>query len=137
MLLFLVYAVLIPGLASLTFGHQTPLNVAREPWTSKYGPQIDLPFTGPLSFAHLPYIRCLDDVSEAFDIAILGLPFDTGVSYRPGARFGPYAIRSGSRRQRELRGYTMAWASNPYKQGSRILDCGDVCIYQIQGMCLS
>ncbi|KAF8486711.1 Arginase/deacetylase [Gautieria morchelliformis] len=114
------------GLASVAFCHQTPLNVAEEPWTSKYGPQIDLPFTGPLSFAHLPYARCLDDASEAFNIALLGLPFDTGVSYRPGARFGPYGIRSGSRRQRELRGYTMAWASNPYLQGSKIMDCGDV-----------
>ena len=127
-MLFLMRTSLFAALVSLTFSHQTPLNVAEEPWTSKYGPQIDLPFTGPLSFAHLPYSRCLDDASEAFNIALLGLPFDTGVSYRPGARFGPYAIRSGSRRQRELRGYTMAWAINPYLQGSKILDCGDVCV---------
>ncbi|KAF8591950.1 Arginase/deacetylase [Ramaria rubella] len=113
-------------LALATFAHQTPLSVAEELYTSKYGPQIDLPFSGPLSFAHLPYTRCLDDPTQPFNIAILGLPFDTAVSYRPGARFGPYAIRSGSRRQRELRGYTMAWASNPYLQGSKILDCGDV-----------
>ena len=135
MLWFFVRTVLVAVLASLTFGHQTPLNVAEEPWTSKYGPQIDLPFTGPLSFAHLPYARCLDDVSAAFNIAVLGLPFDTGVSYRPGARFGPYAIRSGSRRQREMRGYTLAWASNPYLQGSKIMDCGDVRVFQVPKTC--
>ena len=62
-----------------------------------------------------------------FDIAILGMPFDTGVTYRPGARFGPYAIRSGARRQRESRGYTMSWAVDPYSLGSKVVDCGDVC----------
>ncbi|KAG8933479.1 hypothetical protein FRC02_011768 [Tulasnella sp. 418] len=105
---------------------QQPLSPKHEPWTSKYGQQIDLPFTGPLSFAHLPYTRCLDDPSFLFDIAILGMPFDTAVTYRPGARFGPYGIRSGSRRQREIRGYTMHWKSNPYAMHSKIVDCGDV-----------
>ena len=95
-------------------------------WLEKYGPQIDQPFSGPLSFSHLPYARCLEDDYIDFDIALLGMPFDTGVTYRPGARFGPYAIRSGSRRQRELRGYTMAWGINPYTLGFKIMDCGDV-----------
>ncbi|KAI0756872.1 Arginase/deacetylase [Daedaleopsis nitida] len=95
-------------------------------WLEKYGKQIDQPFSGPLSFSHLPYARCLEDESVEFDIAVLGMPFDTAVTYRPGARFGPYAIRSGSRRQREARGYTLAWKINPYELGSRIMDCGDV-----------
>ncbi|KIY73537.1 Arginase/deacetylase [Cylindrobasidium torrendii FP15055 ss-10] len=95
-------------------------------WLEKYGAQIDQPFSGPLSFSHLPYSRCLENPDEAFDIAILGMPFDTGVTYRNGARFGPYAIRSGSRRQRESRGYTMAWGTNPYEHGLKIIDCGDV-----------
>lgn len=83
-------------------------------WLKKYGPQIDQPFSGPLSFSHLPYTRCLEDTSATFDIAVLGMPFDTAVTYRSGARFGPYAIRSGSRRQRESRGYTLSWRNNPY-----------------------
>ncbi|KIP10120.1 hypothetical protein PHLGIDRAFT_273418 [Phlebiopsis gigantea 11061_1 CR5-6] len=95
-------------------------------WVEKYGPQIDQPFSGPLSFSHLPYARCLEDVSMNFDIALLGMPFDTGVTYRPGARFGPYAIRSGSRRQREARGYTLSWGNNPYTLGYKVMDCGDV-----------
>lgn len=103
-------------------------------WLSKYGPQIDQAFSGPLSFSHLPYIRCLEEEDTDFDIAILGIPFDTGVTYRNGAWFGPYAIRSGSRRQRESRGYTMAWGLNPYTDGLRIIDCGDVrCLFNSLG----
>ena len=99
---------------------------ASQTWLEKYGKQIDQVFSGPLSFSHLPYSRCLEDESAQYDIALLGMPFDTAVTYRPGARFGPYAIRSGSRRQRETRGYTLSWKNNPYELGSRILDCGDV-----------
>ncbi|KAJ6520395.1 arginase deacetylase [Mycena sanguinolenta] len=119
----------------LAYGHEhhaggqfplTRLETAPQTWLEKYGKQIDQPFSGPLAFSHLPYTRCLEDETELFDIAILGMPFDTGVSYRPGARFGPYAIRSGSRRQREARGYTMSWGNNPYNLGVKIVDCGDV-----------
>ncbi|TEB38643.1 Arginase/deacetylase [Coprinellus micaceus] len=84
------------------------------------------PFSGLVSFAHLPYYRCLSDDAITFDVAMLGMPFDTGVTYRPGARFGPYAIRSGSRRQRSSSGYTMQWGMDPYDKGLTILDCGDV-----------
>jgi len=50
-------------------------------------------FAGPATFARLP--RC-DEVDRC-DIAVVGVPFDGGVTYRPGARFGPAAIRAGSR----------------------------------------
>ncbi|KAF8167412.1 hypothetical protein B0H34DRAFT_681784 [Crassisporium funariophilum] len=100
--------------------------VAGQTWMEKYGPQIDQTFSGPLSFSHLPYFRCLNEEEVDFDIAILGMPFDTAVTYRPGARFGPYAIRSGSRRQRDLRAYTLSWGNNPYALGHKIIDCGDV-----------
>lgn len=98
-------------------------------WAQKYGKQTDQGFSGPLSFSHLPYARCLEDASASFDIALLGMPFDTGTSYRPGARFGPYAIRSGSRRQRDTRGYTLTWKNNPYTSGYKIVDCGDVGVF--------
>ncbi|KZT36956.1 Arginase/deacetylase [Sistotremastrum suecicum HHB10207 ss-3] len=98
----------------------------QEEWTSKYGPQIDIGFSGPLSFSHLPQTRCLDSPSTLFDIAILGMPFDTSVSYRPGARFGPFGIRSGSRRMGSSHGWTTFWGMNPYEQGLEVIDCGDV-----------
>ncbi|KAH9486323.1 Putative agmatinase 1 [Psilocybe cubensis] len=106
------------------FGHQT--KQSDKTWLEKYGSQFDQSFSGPLSFSHLPYFRCLENEQESFDIAILGMPFDTAVTYRPGARFGPFAIRSGSRRQRTARGYTLSWANDPYALGQKIIDCGDV-----------
>ncbi len=49
-------------------------------------------YTGVRTFARLPHTQELGGV----DVAVVGVPFDTGTSYRPGARFGPEAIRSGS-----------------------------------------
>jgi agmatinase len=51
-------------------------------------------FSGPDTFARLPR---LDDVDGTAGVAVLGVPFDAGTSYRPGARFGPAAIRAGSK----------------------------------------
>ncbi|KAF5332935.1 hypothetical protein D9758_015964 [Tetrapyrgos nigripes] len=104
---------------------QTP-DISSEPWTSKYGPQMDLGYTGPLSFAHLPYLKCLEDSSKAFDIAILGFPFDTTTTFRPGARFGPYAIRVGSKRMAPEWWWDMGWQGSPDSvHGAGLLDCGD------------
>lgn len=50
-------------------------------------------YVGTSTFVRLPELRDLDRC----DVAILGIPFDSGVSYRPGARFGPHAIRQASR----------------------------------------
>jgi agmatinase len=103
----------------------------KEPWAVKYGAQIDLGYTGLLSYSHLPYTHCLDDISTTFDIAVLGMPFDTATSYRPGARFGPFAIRSGSRRQSPAGGYALNWMTNPYTL-AKMIDCGDVSCLPIQ-----
>jgi len=46
-------------------------------------------FAGIRTFARLPHVRQLAGV----DVAIVGAPFDTGVTYRVGARFGPAAVR--------------------------------------------
>ena len=53
-------------------------------------------FAGSGSFARLPEIDRVGD----YDVAILGVPFDSGTSYRPGARFGPMAVRQASRHLR-------------------------------------
>jgi agmatinase len=50
-------------------------------------------FAGPDTFARLPRI----DQVDAAETAIVGIPFDAGTTYRPGARFGPAAIRAGSK----------------------------------------
>jgi guanidinobutyrase / D-arginase len=41
-------------------------------------------FAGSGSFARIPEIDRVPD----YDVAVLGVPFDSGTSYRPGARFG-------------------------------------------------
>jgi agmatinase len=47
-------------------------------------------FAGIKTFMRLPHVTDLDGV----DAAAVGIPFDTGTSFRPGPRFGPEAIRS-------------------------------------------
>lgn len=83
-------------------------------------------FAGIGSFAHLDYVKCLTTPAEEFDIAIVGAPFDTAVSYRPGARFGPRAIRHASSRQTSFRGFNPRAGINPYQNWARIVDCGDI-----------
>jgi agmatinase len=54
---------------------------------------MDAPrYTGVRTFARLPFTRELEGVHAA----VVGAPFDTATSYRPGARFGPEGIRAGS-----------------------------------------
>lgn len=50
-------------------------------------------YTGPRTFARLPHVRL---PHPGVDAAVIGVPFDTATSFRPGARFGPEAIRSAS-----------------------------------------
>jgi agmatinase len=49
-------------------------------------------FAGIRTFMRLPHVTELDGV----EAAAIGIPFDTGTSFRSGARFGPEAIRSAS-----------------------------------------
>ncbi|GAA5858884.1 hypothetical protein JCM8547_007142 [Rhodosporidiobolus lusitaniae] len=100
--------------------------VPSEPWSAKYAGSPDLSFSGITTFARLNHSRCLDEPGGALDIAFLGFPFDTAVSYRTGARFGPNAIRQASRRMATNRGYSISANFNPFLAGADILDCGDV-----------
>ena len=75
-------------------------------------------FAGPATFARLPRREDVD----ACDVAVLGIPFDSGVTYRPGARFGPQGVRAGSRL---LRGYHPALDVSPF-QVQQVVDAGDV-----------
>ena len=75
-------------------------------------------FAGFSTFARLPQ---LDQVAH-WDIALVGVPFDGGTSYRPGARFGPSAIRQGSRL---LRPYHPELDTLPFARG-QVVDAGDI-----------
>lgn len=75
-------------------------------------------FAGPATFARLPR---LDEVPRA-DIVVAGVPFDAGVSYRPGARFAPAHVRESSRL---LRPYHPALDLSPF-EACQVADAGDV-----------
>ncbi|MEV0825567.1 agmatinase [Nonomuraea rubra] len=77
-------------------------------------------FAGPATFARLPR---LDQVERA-DVAVVGVPFDTGVSYRPGARFGPAAVREASRL---LRPYHPGLDVSPFER-VQVADAGDIAV---------
>jgi agmatinase len=82
---------------------------------------LDVPrFTGPDTFARLPR---LDQVERAA-VAVLGVPFDSGVSYRPGARFGPAGIRAGSKL---LRPYHPHLDVHPWDV-HQVADAGDIAV---------
>ena len=75
-------------------------------------------FAGPSTFARLPR---RDEVDHC-DVAVLGVPFDSGTTYRPGARFGPVAIRQAARL---LRSYHPALDVHPFA-AQQVADAGDV-----------
>ena len=75
-------------------------------------------FAGISTFARLPTVEQVPD----WDIALVGVPFDGGTSYRPGARFGPSAVRQGSRL---LRPYHPELDTLPFERG-QVVDAGDI-----------
>jgi agmatinase len=75
-------------------------------------------FAGPETFARLPRA---DQVEHA-DVAVVGFPFDSGVSYRPGARFGPQHVRQSSKL---LRPYHPPLDVHPF-HAQQVADAGDL-----------
>ncbi|KAL3473272.1 arginase family protein [Aspergillus californicus] len=85
------------------------------------------PYSGIATFAHLNWTNCFVPASdESFDIGIVGAPFDLGVTYRPGERFGPLGARSGSRRMDPGFAYSMDHGINPFTDWAAVVDCGDI-----------
>ena len=76
-------------------------------------------FAGAATFARLPEIDRVTD----YDVAVLGVPFDNGASYRPGARFGPMAVRQASRHLRP--GHHVELDCAPFGL-IQVADAGDV-----------
>lgn len=91
---------------------------------------VNLPYVGIASFAKLPIVEDLARVEA--DVAILGVPWDAGIGFRPGARFGPRGIREYSTRfafgERGLKpnGFWDIALGRRLLAGTRLVDCGDV-----------
>ncbi len=77
-------------------------------------------YSGLATFARLPRREDVDRM----DVAVVGIPFDSGVSYRPGARFGPSHIRQSSRL---LRPYNPDLDVLPFA-GHQVVDAGDLAV---------
>ncbi|CAN5360974.1 agmatinase [soil metagenome] len=94
-------------------------------------PSTEVPrYAGKGTFARIADIHEVSD----YDIAILGVPFDGGTSYRPGARFGPLGVRQAARALRP--GYHVELGVAPLEE-VQIVDAGDVAVtpYDIAEAC--
>lgn len=75
-------------------------------------------YSGALSYLRRRYSRDLDDV----DVVVSGIPFDNSVTYRPGCRLGPRAIRAASVQLAELNAFPYGF--DPFETLS-VIDYGD------------
>ena len=78
-------------------------------------------YEGTISFARREITREV----EPGDIAIVGVPFDLGATYRPGARLGPRAIREQSVFTSGFTSRTWPWDVEIFKE-QRVVDYGDI-----------
>ena len=83
-----------------------------------YGRREEMPYGGALSFLRRRYTR---DIGGA-DVVVSGIPFDAATTYRPGARFGPAAIRAASAQLGELEAFP--WGFDPFDHLA-VADYGD------------
>lgn len=81
------------------------------------------PFVSP-RFGQVATFMLLPHVASpaGLDVALLGIPYDGGTSYRPGARFGPRAVREQSSL---IRPWNPVLKVHPFER-LRVADCGDV-----------
>jgi agmatinase len=92
----------------------------------------DVPPVGPVDASRVPRYAGLSTFARlprredvlTMDVAVVGVPFDSGVSYRPGARFGPAHIRQSSRL---LRPFNPALDIAPFA-ALQVVDAGDVAV---------
>lgn len=90
--------------------------------------KANMAFTGIASFGRCPVVQVDGDWQA--DFAVLGVPYDAGAGYRPGARFGPRSIRDISTRFAFFggagsNGYWHIGDKKPYLSDVTVVDAGD------------
>jgi agmatinase len=85
---------------------------------SLYGSESEQCYAGALSFLRRKYSRDLTGI----DIAVTGVPLDLATTFRPGARFGPQAVRAGSVQLTELKSFPFGF--DPFDHLA-VVDYGD------------
>lgn len=83
------------------------------------GRWTEMTYGGALSFLRRNYSRDLTGV----DVAVSGVPYDNAVTFRPGCRLGPQAIRAASVQLAELKAFPFGF--DPFEHLS-VVDYGDV-----------
>ncbi len=78
----------------------------------------EVTYAGALSFLRRKFSRDLDGI----DVAVSGVPYDCAVTYRPGCRFGPRAIREASVQLAELDAFPFGF--DPFER-LKVVDWGD------------
>lgn len=73
--------------------YDPPMNAPR---TRLPDPRRHPRFAGIATFGRYPRLEDVAPENRPVDWLVYGVPYDTGVTYRPGARFGPRAIRDAS-----------------------------------------
>ena len=108
---------------------QTPGDVdfaARNGWDRAYETydDFDLPtYVGLPTFMKLPWVTDPAELrARKADVAIVGAPFDDAVSHRPGARFGPRAIREAQYTTGSI--HSLQLGNEPFEI-LRVVDAGD------------
>jgi len=96
------------------------------------GAAVELPYAGVKTFLKSDR-RAVEDVADR-DVAVLGVPYDGAVSNRPGARYGPEAIRRASGWWAYLSGYkggltNMRTERTVDYDDLSLADCGDVPVF--------
>ncbi|MBK8285877.1 MAG: agmatinase [Ahniella sp.] len=102
----------LPASTDQAFTRETP-----------YGTRSEPTFSGALSFLRRSYTK---DLTGA-DVAIVGVPFDLATTNRPGARFGPRAMREASASLAWCRPYS--WPFDPFDR-LNVIDTGDLLVDQ-------
>ncbi|WP_314507412.1 agmatinase [uncultured Microbacterium sp.] len=97
---------------------KTPRNSRLAQTIGQVDARVSPRYAGIATFARLPQQNDVED----FDVAILGVPFDSGVTFRPGARFAPAAIREASRL---IKPYHPDLDVSPFEL-LQVVDAGDV-----------
>lgn len=83
------------------------------------GTRVEPTYSGALSFARRRYTKDIENC----DLAIIGIPLDLATTSRPGARFGPRAVREAS--AMVAWDLVHGWGLDPFET-LRVIDYGDV-----------
>ncbi|HKQ95132.1 MAG TPA: agmatinase family protein [Aestuariivirgaceae bacterium] len=78
-------------------------------------------FAGINTFMKAPYCEDIREIAK-YEAAFIGVPFDTGTTYRPGTRFGPQAVR---RISALYDGYSVDGVADIYEELD-LCDAGDI-----------